>query len=121
MRAKQPMPPSDELQERFGANLRECRRRLGISQYELAFRSEMALNSVSLLELGKKLPRIDSFIRLAGALEVTPTELTAGIQWMPGEVVATPGSFEVPDEPEGAAEIAALRSTAGGPGRRFKR
>lgn len=120
MRPKQPMPPSDEMRERFGANLREARRRLGISQYELAFRSDLALHSVSLLELGKKLPRIDSFIRLAGALEITPTELTAGIRWMPGEVIATPGSFEVPDDPESAAEIAALRRTGAGPGRRFK-
>lgn len=115
------MPPSDELRERFGVNLRECRKRLGISQYELAFRSEMALASISLLELGKKQPRIDSLIRLAGALEVVPTKLTAGIQWMPGEVVATPGSFDVPDDPDLAAEVAALRSTAAGRGRRSKR
>jgi transcriptional regulator with XRE-family HTH domain len=115
------MPPSDELRERFGVNLRECRRRLGISQYELAFRSEIALGSISLLELGKKLPRIDSFIRLAGALEVTPNELAVGIQWMPAEVVATPGSFDVPEDPKLAAEVATLRSTAAGRGRRSKR
>jgi transcriptional regulator with XRE-family HTH domain len=121
MRPKQPMPPSDELRERFGVNLRECRKRLGISQHELSFRSEMALTSISLLELGKKQPRIDSFIRLAGALEVTPNVLAAGIHWMPGEVVATPGSFDVPEDPKLAAEVAALRSTAAGRGRRSKR
>jgi transcriptional regulator with XRE-family HTH domain len=121
MRPKQPMPPSDEMKERFGVNLRECRKRLGISQHELSFRAEMGLNSVSLLELGTKQPRIDTFIRLVGALGVTPNELAAGIQWMPAEVVVTPGSFDVPEDPELAAEIAALRSAAPGRGRRSKR
>lgn len=73
----------------------------------------MGLNSVSLLELGTKQPRIDTFIRRAGALGVTPNELA--------EVVAMPGSFEVPDDPKLAEEIAALRSTAPGRGRRSKR
>jgi transcriptional regulator with XRE-family HTH domain len=121
MRPKRPMPPSDEMKERFGVNLRECRKRVGISQHELSFRAEMGLNSVSLLELGTKQPRIDTFIRLVGALGVTPNELAAGIQWMPAEVAATPGSFDVSDDPKLAEEIAALRSTAAGRGRRSKR
>ena len=118
---KPPIPPSDEMKERFGVNLRECRKRLGISQHELSFRAEMGLNSVSLLELGMKQPRIDIFIRLAGALGVTPNELVAGIQWMPAEVVATPGSFDVPNDSEFAAEVMALRSVAPSRGRRSRR
>lgn len=105
------------MKERFGVNLRECRERLGISQHELSFRAEMVLPSISLLELGKRQPRIDSFIRLAGALGVTPSELVAGIGWVPGEVVAAPGSFDVPEDPE----LAALRSTLAGRGRRSRR
>jgi transcriptional regulator with XRE-family HTH domain len=120
MRPKQPMPPSDEMKERFGVNLRECRKRLGISQHELSFRAEMGLNSVSLLELGTRQPRIDTFICLASSLGVTPSELAVGIQWMPAEVVATPGSFDVPADPELAAEVAAMRSAAPGRGRRSK-
>jgi transcriptional regulator with XRE-family HTH domain len=99
MKHKQPMPPSDELRERFGINVREHRKRLGISQRELAFRAEIALASISLIELGKTLPRIDTVIRLAGAVRVKPNELVAGIAWMPAEVVARPGSFDVPDDP----------------------
>lgn len=121
MTPRHPMPSSDGLKERFGANLRKCRKRLGISQRELSFRAEMGLNSVSLLELGTSQPRIDTVIRLASALEVTPNELVAGIQWMPAEVVATPGSFDVPEDPELAAEIVALRSAVPGRGRRSKR
>jgi transcriptional regulator with XRE-family HTH domain len=109
---KQPMPPSDEVRQRFGANLRECRKRLGITQEEVSFRAEIALASVGLLELGKKLPRIDTFIRLAGAVEVKPSELAAGIGWVPAEVVVTPGSFDVPDDPELVAEAEELRRTA---------
>jgi transcriptional regulator with XRE-family HTH domain len=111
MKRKRPMPPSDEVRERFGANLRERRKRLGISQEELSFRAEMAFASVGLFELGKKLPRIDTFIRLAGAVEAKPSELIAGIAWVPAEVVVTPGSFDVPDDPELAAEIEELRRT----------
>lgn len=117
-RRRTPLPPSDELRERLGINLRECRARLGISQHEVSFRSETGLASVSPIELGRKLPRIDTFIRLAGALEVTPNELTAGIVWMPAERVVTPGGFEVPTDPALAAEVAALREA--GPGRRKK-
>jgi hypothetical protein len=72
------------------------------------------------MELGQKLPRIDTFIRLVGALEVTPNELTAGIVWTPAEATITPGGFEVPDDPELAAEIAALRASAPARGRRRK-
>ncbi len=114
------MPPNDELRERFGQNLRECRSRVGISQEELGFRAGIHPTAVGLYELGKKLPLIATFIRLAGGLGVTPSELTAGISWTPGEAVVTPGGFEVPADPELAAEIADLRASAYRRGRRRK-
>lgn len=104
-----PLPPSDELRARLGANIRECRERLGISQHEFAFRAETHVTAISPLELGQKLPRIDTFIRLAGALKVTPNELTAGIDWTPAEQVVVPGGFEVPSDPALSAEVASLR------------
>ncbi|HWM63995.1 MAG TPA: helix-turn-helix transcriptional regulator [Solirubrobacterales bacterium] len=106
------MPPPDELRERFGINLRQGRKELGVSQEELAFRADVAPSAVGLFELGKKTPRIDTFIRLAGAVERKPSELTAGILWMPAEVVGTPGSFDVPEDPELEAEVAELRGGA---------
>ncbi|HET7444518.1 MAG TPA: helix-turn-helix transcriptional regulator [Solirubrobacterales bacterium] len=111
MKKRKSLPPNDEVRQRFGDNLRERRKQLGISQEELSFRAEIAYASVGLLELGKKLPRIDTFIRLAGALGVKPSELVAGIGWVPAEVVATPGGFDVPDDPELAAEVEELRRT----------
>lgn len=101
--------PSDELRARFGINLRECRRLLGISQLELSLRAETHMNAISTLELGQRLPRIDTFIRLVGALETTPNELAAGILWTPAEPVVVPGGFEVPRDRALAAEVAALR------------
>jgi hypothetical protein len=46
---------------------------------------------------------------VAGALETTPGELTAGIIWTPAEVIMVPGDFQVPTDPKLAAKAAALR------------
>lgn len=101
-------PSSDELRARLRVNLRELRKRAGISQQELAFRADVHPSIVAALELEQKLPRIDTFIRLAGALEATPGELAAGILWVPGEVVLSSGGFDVADDPEHTAALAAL-------------
>lgn len=106
--------PSDELRARLGSNIRKHRERLGISQHEVAFRAETHYTLISPLELGQKLPRIDTFIRLAGALGVTPDELIEGIAWLPAEPIVVPGTFEVPTDPELEAEIAAARKNAPG-------
>ena len=108
-RRRQPSPPSDEVKARFGINLRERRRRLGISQHELSLRAETHMTAISTLELGQRLPRVDTVIRIAGALEATPDELIEGIVWTPAERVLTPGGFEAADDPDLDAEVAALR------------
>jgi transcriptional regulator with XRE-family HTH domain len=105
-------PPSDELRARFGVNLHDRRKRLGISQEELAFRAETHKTAISAQELGQTLPRIDTFIRVAGALGTTPNDLTAGILWVPAEVILKSGGFDVPDDKAVEAEVAALRGQA---------
>lgn len=117
-RGRCPLPPTDGLRARLGVNVRECRRRLGISQHELAFRAEMHPNAISPLELGRRLPKVESFIRLAGALEATPSELVAGILWTPAKALVLAGDFEVPSDPERAAEVARLREASASRGRR---
>lgn len=102
-------PPSDELRQRYGANLARCRERSGISQEELWFRSEVHATSLSAMERGLRIPRIDTFLRLTGALGVAPNDLVEGIVWIPTEAIITKGSFEAPPDPALAAEIAALR------------
>lgn len=104
-------PPSDELRERFGANLTRCHERSGLSREVLSFRSEVHVGSLSAMQRGLSIPRIDTFLRLTGALGVAPNDLVAGIVWMPPETTVTKGLFEAPPDPELAAEIAALRET----------
>ena len=109
---KQPFPPSDELRQRLGANVRRHRKRLGISQEEFAFRAEIHPTAASKLEIGETSPYIHTFIRVAGGLGVTTDDLTAGILWTPPETIITPGAFEVPDDPDLTAEVASLRAQA---------
>ena len=69
----------------FGENLRRTRRRVGLSQEELGWRSSLHRTEVGLLERGARTPRIDTLIKLACALGVEPGVLLAGIDWMPEE------------------------------------
>jgi len=77
----------------FGRNLRRCRRRASLSQEELAARASVHRTAVGMLEEGSRLARVDTMMKLAGALAVSPLELLEGIQWAPGN--ASEGSFVV--------------------------
>ena len=77
----------------FGANLRRARRSAGISQEELGTRSSLHRTEIGLLERGARVPRIDTLIKVAKALELEPGELLAGIDWTPGATTTTDGAF----------------------------
>jgi transcriptional regulator with XRE-family HTH domain len=81
------------MKEHIGKNLRKHRRRAGLSQEEVGIRASLHRTEVGLLERGERLPRVDTLVKLAGALEVSPGELLAGIAWNPG--YAQRGAFEV--------------------------
>lgn len=72
--------------EQFGANLRYCRKRAGLSQEETAVRASLHRTAVGMLERGERLARADTVVKLAWALEVDPGELFEGIVWEPGVV-----------------------------------
>lgn len=59
----------------LGSNLRDARKRLGLTQEEVAERSGVHPTEVSRIEAGKRDPRISTLLRLARALEVRPGEL----------------------------------------------
>lgn len=59
----------------LGSNLRDARKRLGLTQEEVAERSGVHPTEVSRIEAGKRDPRISTVLRLARALEVRPGEL----------------------------------------------
>lgn len=80
----------------FGDNLRCCRRRAGISQEETAVRASLHRTAVGQLERGERVARVDTLIKLAGALGIHAGELLTGLSWEPGETLI--GSFVAPDQ-----------------------
>lgn len=74
------------LRKRFGENLIRLRNRVDLSQVETAKRSGLHLTEVSLLERGLRLPRLDTIVKLAGAIEAEPCELLTGMVWRTGRV-----------------------------------
>jgi transcriptional regulator with XRE-family HTH domain len=69
--------------DRFGANLRRCRRRVRLSQEELAVAAGLHRNAIGKLENGERVPRIDTLVKLCGALETDAADLLRGIVWEP--------------------------------------
>jgi len=82
-----------EVAGRFAENLIRCRKRADLSQEELGMLSSLHRTEIGLLERGARIPRIDTLVKLAGALTISPLELIEGIEWTPGST--TSGSFSV--------------------------
>ncbi|HET7454512.1 MAG TPA: helix-turn-helix transcriptional regulator [Solirubrobacterales bacterium] len=78
--------------ERLGRNVFMARRRAGFSQEELGAMASLHRTEIGMVENGTRLPRADTLIKLASALEVPVGELVAGIEWtVPAST--RPGSF----------------------------
>lgn len=80
----------------FGENLVRCRKRANLSQEELGLLALLHRTEIGLLEQGRRVPRIDTLVKLAGALSIPPGKLIEGIEWSPGS--STKGSFTVTAE-----------------------
>jgi transcriptional regulator with XRE-family HTH domain len=85
MAARARKEQAEEIARQFGRNLVRVRRREGMSQEELAERSGLHRTEVGLIERGKRVGRIDTLIKLAGALSIRPEDLLQGIDWVVGE------------------------------------
>lgn len=79
----------------FGANVARAREQAGYSQEELGFRAGLHRTEVGMLERGARLGRIDTFVKLLGALDVSPDVLLAGLTWTPG--IYREGGFSTDD------------------------
>lgn len=77
------------LAERFSANLVWFRRQAGLTQQELADRIGMNGVSLGVLERGKRLPRLDTILRLVTGLEVKNCDLVAWMWWDPAPTNTT--------------------------------
>ena len=86
----------------FGKNLADARRRSELSQEALAVGASLHRTEIGLLERGERLPRIDTVVKLAGAMGIPTTELIAGIEWRPGTTQA--GAFVPTEDEEGGLD-----------------
>ena len=84
--------------KQFGKNLLRCRKAAGVSQETLGSLAGLHRTEVGILEKGLRHPRIDTLVKLAGSLEVTPAELLAGLSWRPA--APSRGGFSAESEPE---------------------
>jgi transcriptional regulator with XRE-family HTH domain len=84
---------SEEVAVRFGRNLFRCRRRAALSQEELGELASLHRTEIGMLEHGTRLARVDTLMKLAGALSIDPEELLEGIHWVPGS--SAEGSFSI--------------------------
>lgn len=69
-----------EARQRFAANLRAHRERLGLSQEALGDLCDLHRTEISLLERAGRDPRLATIVRLAHALKIPPAELLEGIR-----------------------------------------
>jgi transcriptional regulator with XRE-family HTH domain len=83
-----------EAARRLGKNLWSARRRAGYSQEDLGGLACLHRTEIGLVESGGRLPRIDTLMKLAAALEVRVETLVEGIEWLPPGPPAS-GSFAV--------------------------
>jgi transcriptional regulator with XRE-family HTH domain len=74
-------PQAIALGRRFGENLIEQRARVGLSQIGMAERAGLDRTEINLLEHGRRVPRLDTIVKLAGAVEVEPCALLTGLAW----------------------------------------
>jgi transcriptional regulator with XRE-family HTH domain len=83
--APDPSPAMLTPAQKFGANLRAARKAAGLTQEALAFRAEIHRTQITLYETGQRLPIVISLLKLAAACGVTPNDLLADLEWVPGE------------------------------------
>lgn len=95
--------------ERFGLNLRRVRRREDLTQEELSELAGLHRNEIGRLENGERVPRIDTFVRLADSAGVPPVELLEGIYWIPAPGAV--GTFTFLSGPDPGRQEAPMRKS----------
>jgi transcriptional regulator with XRE-family HTH domain len=68
----------------IGEEIRKARKKAGLSQEELAFRSNVTRNYVSLVELNQHSPTLDTLVRICQALGVKASNLVAKVEGQMG-------------------------------------
>lgn len=74
------MPHRQIILKSFGALIVQRRKTLGISQEELAFRSDLDRTYVSGLERGVRNPSLTAIVKVAAGLGITTDKLLKGLE-----------------------------------------
>ena len=85
------------LADRFGRNLWRSRRRADLTQADLARLTELHRVAIGELERGRRLPRLDTILKVSAGVEASPCVLLAGLHWQPGYYVES--EFWIEGEP----------------------
>jgi transcriptional regulator with XRE-family HTH domain len=89
---------AQKVADQFGRNLAYCRKRAKLSQEALAVRASVHRTEVDHLERGERVCRVDTLIKLTGALGIPPEELLDGLSWDPGSTIVGGFKFESTDD-----------------------
>lgn len=65
----------ENIYEIIAENIRKERRRLGITQAELAERADISLDTIKSVENGRRAMSLDTYLNIVQALESSPTVL----------------------------------------------
>jgi len=65
----------DNIREIFAKNLRENRRKCGLTQAQLAEKAQVSTHYIALIELARNIPKVETIERLAKVLNVEVYEL----------------------------------------------
>lgn len=84
----------------FGRNVKRLRLRADLSPEELGFRANLHRTEIGMLERGIRLPKLDTIIKVAGALEIEAGELFEGLDWTPGRSIVGTEDIERMEQEE---------------------
>jgi XRE family transcriptional regulator, regulator of sulfur utilization len=83
----------DVFSQRFTENLRRARRLGMISQETLGIRAGLHRTEIGKLENAERIPRLDTAVKLATALEIPLDQLVDGLTWEPSRRLDETGRF----------------------------
>ena len=73
----------------IGRKIRKCRDEKGIKQEKLAEMVNISVSYMGAIERGEKLPKLEIFIRIANALEVSSDTLLSGVLSVENKIIAS--------------------------------
>jgi transcriptional regulator with XRE-family HTH domain len=87
------MPTTDrEYLEKVGTKIKARRKKLNMSQADLAYKIGMDVPNLSVIENGKSNPQILTLLRIASALEMQLNQLLPKLD-APSTFLETPGEY----------------------------